>query len=154
MARREQQRGNGQKNRPAHNPAEQEQNGGDDGQRQRSENAAFPETDRPDHTVKRDQYGAHHQIYGKRFVRPPSEPGSRNVDDHKSEAAESTDLFHGFHRFAVPFVHESVLALHRKQNIGYHDDCHHDQPENIQPFHRDTTPRTAASPDYRAGAYK
>ena len=93
-------------------------------------------------------------INGKRFVRPPPEPGSRNVDDHKSKAAEPADLFHGFHRFVVPFVHESVLALHRKQNIGYHDDCHHDQPENIQPFHRDTTPRTAASQGYRAGACK
>ena len=36
----------------------------------------------------------------------------------------------------------------------FDDDCHHDQPENIQPFHRDTTPRTAASQGYRAGACK
>lgn len=44
-------------------------------------------------------------------------------------------MFCDLNIFIVPLIIKSIFALNRKYNIGYHNDCNKNQPQNIKSFH-------------------
>ena len=63
--------GDRQQDRPAHYSAQQEQKRGNDGQRQRPENAAFSKAHKPDQAVERRQQAVCDEIGREGLVRRP-----------------------------------------------------------------------------------
>ena len=92
-------------------------------------------------TIQRMQYNATSRASRMRYravwalVRCPAKPSPRNVEDHKTEAAESANLFYQLDGLAPVIVSKSVLAANRKDNVGNHDDGYENQTKRIKPFH-------------------
>ena len=58
------------------------------------------------------------------------------MDDHKSKASESPDLFRGLDDFIFPLVFKAIFALYCKYDIGDHDNRHDHQAKDVQPIHK------------------
>ena len=124
MGRGKQQGGDRQQNGPGHDPAEQKQSRRKNGQRQRPEHTVFSKTDYPNTTVKRGKQPIHHEIDRKRFIGPPAEPGSRNVEYHKPETAKASDLLQDFYSCVVPFIPKPIFARYRENDVWDHNSRH------------------------------
>ena len=44
-------------------------------------------------------------------------------------------MFHSLNIFMIPLIFKTILALNRKNKIGYQYNTHKNQTKNIKPFH-------------------
>ncbi len=93
VSRCKDQRGNDQEDRTAHDSAEQKQNGRQDRQHQGSKQAVAMKAQDPYHAVGGKKQAVYNQIGGKCFCRPPTEECPGDMEDHKSDAPKTPDLF-------------------------------------------------------------
>lgn len=138
MTRRENHRRNRERHGREHNPAEQENYRRNYRKSQRAEQRVFLEANRPYQAVSRNQSAVRNQIKRQRALKKPAEMRVRNIDNHKSETTESSNLLQNFNRFVYFFIFKSVLAFYRKNNVRYHYNCYKNQSIKIKPTHNYT----------------
>jgi hypothetical protein len=135
MARCEYHRRRGQNYRAQHNSAENKNYRRDYRERQRAENAALFEADRPYQAIEGDKHAVHYEIGGQLCAVKAAEYRAWNVDYHRAEAGEATYLLKRFDKLVLVFVFKAVLAFCGEYDIRYHNDDDENKAVEIEPFH-------------------
>ena len=136
MARREQNRRDYKRNGQDGYPAKNKYCRRNNRQCKSAKQAVLFKKNRPNHTIHGSQPKQSDNVNGKRSVKPPTGIRIRNIENHKAEATESTDLLYYFNILGAWFICKPVFVFNGKQNVRYHNkqDCR--KPVNIKPTHK------------------